>query len=70
VGFLYAPVAYEITRRLYQRLDALDLAAINACLAEMQREAHAIAREGAPRAPLAETRTVFIAMLAKATRSQ
>jgi N-methylhydantoinase A len=60
VGFLRAPVAYEITRSLYQRLDALDLATVNACLAEMGGEAKAIVREGASNARRSESRTVFI----------
>jgi N-methylhydantoinase A len=60
VGFLRAPVAYEITRSLYQQLDALDLVTVNACLAEMGGEAEAIVREGAPNARRSESRTVFI----------
>jgi N-methylhydantoinase A len=60
VGFLRAPVAYEIARSLYQPLDALDVVAVNACLAEMRREADAIVREGAPNAPRSETRNVFM----------
>ena len=60
VGFLLAPVAYEITRSLNQRLETLDLASVNACLAEMRREAHEIVQKGAPGAKLVETRTVFM----------
>jgi N-methylhydantoinase A len=60
VGFLRAPVAYEITRSLYQRLDTLDVAAVNACLDEMRREADAVVREGEPGAAISETRTAFM----------
>jgi N-methylhydantoinase A len=60
VGFLRAPVAYEITRSLYQRFDTFELAAVNACLAEMRREAAAIVREGAPDVALGESCSVFM----------
>jgi N-methylhydantoinase A len=60
VGFLRAPVAYEIARSLYQRLDRLDVATINACLAEMRQEADAIVRKGAPGTQRSTTRNVFM----------
>jgi N-methylhydantoinase A len=60
VGFLRAPVAYEIARSLYQRLDALDVTAINACLAEMRQEADAIVHKGAPGIQRSTTRNVFM----------
>jgi N-methylhydantoinase A len=60
VGFLRAPVAYEIVRSLYQRVEALDVAAINAGLSAMQQEAERIVRQGAPTAPRTETRSVFM----------
>jgi N-methylhydantoinase A len=59
VGFLRAPVAYEIARSLHQRIDALDLAALNAMLARMAAEAHEIVARGDPKSPRAETRTAF-----------
>ncbi|MFQ3623661.1 MAG: hydantoinase/oxoprolinase family protein, partial [Acetobacteraceae bacterium] len=48
IGFLRAPVAYEVVRSLYQRFAAFDLAAVNALLADMQAEAQAIVAAGAP----------------------
>jgi N-methylhydantoinase A len=60
VGFLRAPVAYEIARSLYQRLDALDVTAINACLAEMRHEADAIVLKGAPGIQRSTTCNVFM----------
>jgi N-methylhydantoinase A len=47
IGFLRAPVAYEVVRSLYQRFATFDLAAVNALLAEMQAEAAAIVALGA-----------------------
>ena len=60
VGFLRAPVAYEVVRSHYQRLDSLDAAAVNAMLGEMLDEAHAIVERGAPGAARGETRTAFM----------
>jgi N-methylhydantoinase A len=42
VGFLHAPVSYEIVRSLYQMLDGMDLSAINALLTGMISEARRI----------------------------
>ena len=44
VGFLYAPVGFEIVRSLHTELDGIDLAALNALLDEMQAEAEAVVR--------------------------
>jgi N-methylhydantoinase A len=60
VGFLRAPIAYEIVRSQLQRLDAFDAAAANALLAAMRTEAEAIVRQGEPLAPLSETRSAFM----------
>src|SRR4051794_37986103 len=60
VGFLRAPIAYEIVRSQLQRLDAFDAAAANALLATMRAEAEAIVRRGEPKAPLTETRSAFM----------
>jgi N-methylhydantoinase A len=58
VGFLAAPVAYEVARSRYTRLDAsFDAAAVNALFAAMRAEAEAVVRAGAPDAPLLETRS-------------
>ncbi|HEX6840779.1 MAG TPA: hydantoinase/oxoprolinase family protein [Stellaceae bacterium] len=60
VGFLRAPVAYEIVRSRLQRLDGFDAAAANRLLAEMRDEAEAIVRQGAGEAPLSEARAAFM----------
>jgi N-methylhydantoinase A len=60
VGFLRAPIAYEIVRSQLQRLDAFDAAAANALLRAMRAEAEAIVRRGEPEAPLSETRSAFM----------
>jgi N-methylhydantoinase A len=60
VGFLRAPIAYEIVRSQLQRLDAFDAAGANALLATMRQEAEAIVRLGEPDAPLTETRSAFM----------
>ncbi len=58
IGFLHAPVGYEVVRSLYQRLDHLDLDLVNAWLEEMQREAVATVEPGRFGAPIIETRSV------------
>ena len=56
-GFLRAPVAYEIARSRYVRLDAsFDPDFVNALFDEMRQEAEAVVRAGAPDAALVETR--------------
>jgi N-methylhydantoinase A len=58
VGFLMAPVAYEVVRSRYVRLDAsFDAAAVDALRQEMRAEAEAVIRRGAPDAPLTEAWT-------------
>jgi N-methylhydantoinase A len=47
IGFLRAPIAYEVVKSLYQRFASFDLAAVNALLSEMQAEAAAIVALGA-----------------------
>src|SRR6185312_12603336 len=39
IGFLRAPVGYEVVRSLYQRLSSLDVAAVNGLLSSMREEA-------------------------------
>jgi N-methylhydantoinase A len=60
VGFLHAPIAYEIVRSALQRLDEFDAAAANALFAAMCAEAEPIVRRGAGDAPLTETRSAFM----------
>ena len=60
VGFLRAPIAYEIVRSSLQRLDQFDPAAANVLYAAMRAEAEPIVRRGAGEAPLTETRSAFM----------
>jgi N-methylhydantoinase A len=46
VGFLLAPVAYEVVRSRQQRLDHLDVDAVNRLMADMRGEALAVVRQG------------------------
>jgi N-methylhydantoinase A len=64
VGFLLAPVAYEVVRSRRQELAALEPAVVNALMAEMREEALAVVRQGvgpsvAPR-DLLETRQAYM----------
>ncbi|HZU91486.1 MAG TPA: hydantoinase/oxoprolinase family protein, partial [Stellaceae bacterium] len=60
VGFLRAPISYEIVRSHLQRLDAFDAEAANALFAAMRAEAERVVRRGAGTAPLTETRSAFM----------
>jgi N-methylhydantoinase A len=58
VGFLMAPVAYEVVRSRYVGLDdSFDPAFVNALFAEMLGEAEAVVKAAAPDARLLVTRT-------------
>jgi N-methylhydantoinase B/oxoprolinase/acetone carboxylase alpha subunit len=56
VGFLLAPVAYEVVRSQYVRLDDLDGGALRALFTDMEAEATSIVRLGAQDADLSITR--------------
>jgi len=56
VGFLLAPVAYEVVRSRYARLDDLDAAGLTALFGDMEAEATSIVQLGAPGADLSITR--------------
>jgi N-methylhydantoinase A len=60
VGFLQAPVAYEVVRSRYQRLATLDVAGLDRMLAEMAAEAHAIVERGAPGSVRSESRLAYM----------
>jgi N-methylhydantoinase A len=60
LGFLGAPIAYEVVRTLLVRLDLLEQTAIDALFAEMRSEAEAVVRLGVPHGELVETRTGFM----------
>jgi N-methylhydantoinase A len=59
VGFLMAPVAYEVVRSRYVQLDRdkFDPAFVNRLFAEMRAEAEAVVKAAAPQAKLIATRT-------------
>ena len=58
VGFLRAPVAFEVVQSLYTLLDeGFDPDALNALYADLRKEAEAIVAEAAPGAELLEMRT-------------
>ena len=62
VGFLVAPVAYEVVRSRYMRISAFDGAAVAAVMAEMRGEAKAVVQAIVP-AELAETRQAYMRYL-------
>ena len=63
IGFLRAPVAYELVRSFYGRLGALDAAAVARMFDEMRAQAEAVVRLGAPEESLLETRAAFMRYL-------
>jgi N-methylhydantoinase A len=60
IGFLRAPVGYEVVRSLYQRFSGFDVAAVNALLADMVREAEAVVAAGSFGAPTTQSRIAFM----------
>ena len=60
IGFLRAPVGYEVVKSLYQRFRTFDVNAVNALLAEMSAEASRVVAEGSFGAPTAEHRIAFM----------
>ena len=60
IGFLAAPVAYEVVRSLRMRLDALDAAAATGVLDELAAAARAVVVPGAGGAAVAERRAAFM----------
>ena len=60
VGFLRAPISYEVVRSRYMRLDGFDADGANALLEAMSAEAKAVVEAGAPGAKLTETRVAYM----------
>ena len=60
IGFLRAPVGYEVVRSLYQRLGSLDLDAVNALLAAMAEEAASVVARGSFGAETEERRLAYM----------
>jgi len=60
VGFLFAPVSFEVVRSFYTLLKTMDVAAINTMFDSLIDEAASVVRAGAPAAPLTYERTAFM----------
>jgi N-methylhydantoinase A len=60
IGFLRAPIAYEVVRSRYMTLRDFDADAANALLDAMRAEALGVVREGAGDRPLNERRIAFM----------
>jgi N-methylhydantoinase A len=60
IGFLRAPVGYEVVRSLYQRLSTFDVAAVNSLLDDMAAEAEEVVGQGSFGAPTRQTRIAFM----------
>lgn len=60
VGFLYAPIAFEMVKSYHTHLDQLDPQAINNFINSMISEAEAVVRSGAPKADLIYKRSAFM----------
>jgi N-methylhydantoinase A len=60
VGFLLAPVGYEVVRSAYMRLDRFDAAAATVLLEAMLEEAHHVVHGGAAEVPVVATATAYM----------
>ena len=63
VGFLRAPVAYQVVHSAYQKISRFDADGTNEVLAAMQAEALEVVQRGAPGAETVEKRTAFMRYL-------
>ena len=63
IGFLKAPVAFEVVRSRYLRLNAFEAETANNLIEEMRAEALAIVRQGEPEAPVIEQRNTAMRYL-------
>ena len=60
VGFLFAPVGFEIVRSRYALLNGLDVAGLNGFLDAMTDEATEVVRQGAPTGALTTRKQAFM----------
>ncbi|MBT5413260.1 MAG: hydantoinase/oxoprolinase family protein [Rhodospirillaceae bacterium] len=60
IGFLRAPVAYEVIRSNYQRLGSLNIRHINDLIEQMRKESREVVEPGAGDRPLKETVIAFM----------
>jgi N-methylhydantoinase A len=63
LGFLLAPISFEIVRSRYMSVRAFDERTANRLLRSMRTEALAVVRKGAPREPLIESRVAYMRYL-------
>jgi N-methylhydantoinase A len=60
IGFLRAPVGYEVVRSLYQRVSSFDVVAVNTLLGDMEREAMAVVTQASFGAPITQSRIAYM----------
>src|SRR5260370_19689629 len=60
IGFLAAPISYELIKSRHMRLDAFDFAGASALLAEMAMDARALVEPGPAGAPTYERRLAYM----------
>ncbi|HET7850707.1 MAG TPA: hydantoinase/oxoprolinase family protein [Pseudolabrys sp.] len=60
IGFLAAPISYELVRSRHTRLEAFDAGAVSSLLAEMSAEARALVEPGARGLPVTERRRAYM----------
>lgn len=60
IGFLRAPVAYEVIRSNYQRLGSIDIRLTNDLIGQMRKEAREVVEPGAGDQPLKQTVIAFM----------
>jgi len=60
IGFLLAPIAYEVVRSRHMPLSAFDAGVVNAVMADMRAEADAVVRAAAPQAEARESRQAYM----------
>ena len=60
VGFLAAPISYELIKSRHMRLDNFDFAGASALLNEMAKDARALVEPGARGAPMSERRLAYM----------
>src|SRR4051812_15518806 len=60
VGFLVAPISYELVKSRHMRLDDFDFAGASALMAEMSTNARALVEPGARGAPVTERRLAYM----------
>ncbi len=60
VGFLFAPISFEIVRSRYMTLEQPDLAGLNGLFDDLVAEAESVVRAGAPAGELIRRRSAFM----------